>query len=127
MEQKIGLTEGNIFHGELTLDQLFFLRPVAGWAQFKTPLDQSLSLWLRCTPRRRRHGSTREARSSRDVESVMTDVVVIGASHNGLTAAAYLAKAGKDVVVVEKRDTVGGLAGTYELAPGFRASVVGPI
>jgi phytoene dehydrogenase-like protein len=43
MEQKIGLTEGNIFHGELTLDQLFFLRPVAGWAQFKTPLD---SLYL---------------------------------------------------------------------------------
>ncbi len=40
MEQKIGLTEGNIFHGELTLDQLFFLRPVAGWAQFKTPLHQ---------------------------------------------------------------------------------------
>jgi phytoene dehydrogenase-like protein len=39
MEQRIGLTEGNIFHGELTLDQLFFLRPVAGWAQFRTPLD----------------------------------------------------------------------------------------
>jgi phytoene dehydrogenase-like protein len=39
MEQKIGLTEGNIFHGELTLDQLFFLRPVAGWAQFKTPIQ----------------------------------------------------------------------------------------
>ena len=38
MEQKIGLTEGNIFQGELTLDQLFFLRPVAGWAQYKTPL-----------------------------------------------------------------------------------------
>jgi phytoene dehydrogenase-like protein len=43
MEQTIGLTEGNIFHGELTLDQLFFLRPVAGWAQFKTPLG---SLYL---------------------------------------------------------------------------------
>ena len=43
MEQKIGLTQGNIFHGELTLDQLFFLRPVAGWAQFKTPLE---SLYL---------------------------------------------------------------------------------
>jgi phytoene dehydrogenase-like protein len=40
MEQMIGLTEGNIFHGELTLDQLFFLRPVAGWAQFRTPLDR---------------------------------------------------------------------------------------
>jgi len=39
MEQKIGLTEGNIFHGELSLDQLFFLRPVAGWAQFRTPID----------------------------------------------------------------------------------------
>ncbi len=39
MEQRIGLTEGNIFHGELSLDQLFFLRPVAGWAQFRTPLD----------------------------------------------------------------------------------------
>jgi phytoene dehydrogenase-like protein len=39
MEQRIGLTEGNIFHGELSLDQLFFLRPVAGWAQFRTPIQ----------------------------------------------------------------------------------------
>ncbi len=38
LEQKIGLTEGNIFQGELTLDQLFFLRPVAGFADFKTPI-----------------------------------------------------------------------------------------
>jgi phytoene dehydrogenase-like protein len=38
MEQKFGLTEGNIFQGELTLDQLFFLRPAAGWAQFRTPI-----------------------------------------------------------------------------------------
>lgn len=52
----------------------------------------------------------------------MTDVVVIGAGHNGLTAAAYLARAGKRVLVVEKRDAVGGLAGTYEFAPGFRAT-----
>ena len=38
LEQKIGLTQGNIFHGELSLEQLFFLRPVAGWADYQTPL-----------------------------------------------------------------------------------------
>jgi len=38
LEQKIGLTEGNIFQGELTLDQLFFLRPAAGWANYRTPI-----------------------------------------------------------------------------------------
>jgi phytoene dehydrogenase-like protein len=38
MEQEYGLTGGNIFHGEMELDQLFFLRPVAGWAQYRTPI-----------------------------------------------------------------------------------------
>lgn len=38
IEDKAGLTEGNIFHGELTLDQLFFLRPVPGWANYRTPI-----------------------------------------------------------------------------------------
>ncbi len=38
IEQEISLTEGNIFAGELTLDQLFFFRPVAGWADFHTPI-----------------------------------------------------------------------------------------
>jgi len=38
LEQEFGLTEGNIFHGELTLDQLFFLRPAPGWARFRTPI-----------------------------------------------------------------------------------------
>ena len=38
LEQTFGLTQGNIFHGELTLEQLFFLRPAAGWARFKTPV-----------------------------------------------------------------------------------------
>jgi phytoene dehydrogenase-like protein len=38
MEREYGLTGGNIFHGELSLDQLFFLRPVAGWAQYRTPI-----------------------------------------------------------------------------------------
>ena len=38
IEQLIGLTEGNIFQGELSLEQLFFLRPVAGWARYRTPV-----------------------------------------------------------------------------------------
>jgi phytoene dehydrogenase-like protein len=38
IEDEFGLTGGNIFHGELTPDQLFFLRPAAGWAQYRTPL-----------------------------------------------------------------------------------------
>ena len=38
MEQSIGLTEGNIFQGELTLDQLFFMRPTPGWADYRTPI-----------------------------------------------------------------------------------------
>ncbi len=39
MEQSIGLTEGNIFHGELALHQLFFLRPTVEWARYRTPID----------------------------------------------------------------------------------------
>ncbi len=38
LEREWGLTEGNIFQGELSLEQLFFLRPVAGWAQFRSPI-----------------------------------------------------------------------------------------
>ena len=39
LEREWGLSEGNIFQGELTLEQLFFLRPAPGWAQYKTPVD----------------------------------------------------------------------------------------
>jgi phytoene dehydrogenase-like protein len=38
LEQEFGLTEGNIFQGELTLDQLFFFRPAPGWANYRTPI-----------------------------------------------------------------------------------------
>ena len=43
LEQKIGLTEGNIFHGELSLEQLFFLRPTPLWSRYKTPIP---GLWM---------------------------------------------------------------------------------
>ena len=40
IERQTGLTEGNIFQGELSLEQLFFLRPAAGWARYRTPIKK---------------------------------------------------------------------------------------
>src|SRR6202011_1104739 len=51
------------------------------------------------------------------------DVIVIGGGHNGLTHAAYLARAGKKVLVLERRHIVGGAAVTEEVFPGFKFSV----
>lgn len=39
LERTYGLTEGNIFHGDLSMDQLFFMRPVPGWAGYRSPVD----------------------------------------------------------------------------------------
>ena len=52
-----------------------------------------------------------------------TDCIIIGAGHNGLVAAWYLARAGLKVTVLERRDVVGGAAVTEELFPGYRLSV----
>jgi len=38
LEREYGLTEGHLYHGELTLDQILFMRPVAGWSRYRTPL-----------------------------------------------------------------------------------------
>jgi phytoene dehydrogenase-like protein len=51
------------------------------------------------------------------------DAIVIGAGHNGLTAAAYLARAGRKVLVLERRHVLGGAAVTEEIFKGFRFSV----
>ncbi len=39
LERTFGLTEGNVYHGEMMLDQILFMRPVPGWAQYRTPLE----------------------------------------------------------------------------------------
>src|SRR6184192_371147 len=51
------------------------------------------------------------------------DAIVVGGGHNGLTTAAYLARAGRKVLVLERRHVVGGAAVTEEVFPGFRFSV----
>jgi len=55
--------------------------------------------------------------------SLNYDVVIIGGGHNGLTAAAYLAKAGRKVLVLERRHILGGAASSEELYPGFKYTV----
>ncbi|MFW6198787.1 MAG: phytoene desaturase family protein, partial [Acidobacteriota bacterium] len=51
------------------------------------------------------------------------DAVIVGAGHNGLVCAAYLARAGKKVLVLERRHLVGGATVTEEIHPGFRYTV----
>jgi phytoene dehydrogenase-like protein len=50
------------------------------------------------------------------------DAIIIGAGHNGLVAAAYLARAGRKVLVLERRELIGGCVVTEELWPGFKVS-----
>jgi phytoene dehydrogenase-like protein len=57
------------------------------------------------------------------MESSKYDAIVIGGGHNGLTCAAYLARAGRKVLVLERRHVLGGAAVTEEIFPGFKFSV----
>ena len=51
------------------------------------------------------------------------DVIIVGAGHNGLTCACYLAEAGLKVLVLEQRSLVGGVCTEYEFFPGYKASL----
>ena len=163
LEREFGLSEGNIFHGELTLDQLFFLRPVPGWARYSTPIrnlwmcgsathpgggimgapgrnaartdsragELSDRSWRTMPPRKDTKDTNEEPcllapwcprvlRGRLWRFAAMHDVVIIGGGHNGLVAAAFLAKAGLKTLVLERAEQVGGCAITSEIAPGFR-------
>ena len=57
-----------------------------------------------------------------DMSSNSYDIIIIGGGHNGLVCAAYLAKAGKSVLVLEAREQVGGAANTAKLCAGWKVS-----
>src|SRR5262249_27617064 len=57
-----------------------------------------------------------------DVMAPNYDIIIIGGGHNGLVAAAYLARAGRKVLVLERRELVGGACVTEEIWPGFKVS-----
>ncbi len=73
-----------------------------------TPLGSTSEKYARPDPAARAAVSERER-----------DVIIVGGGHNGLVAAAYLAKQGLDVLVLERRSMLGGAAVTEELYPGF--------
>ena len=39
LEERFGITEGNIFHGDISMEQMFFMRTLPRWAQYRTPID----------------------------------------------------------------------------------------
>jgi phytoene dehydrogenase-like protein len=67
---------------------------------------------------------TEKSMSAKERQAATYDAVVVGGGHNGLVAAAYLAKAGLRILVLERRSVVGGAAVTEELIPGFKFSTL---
>ena len=128
-----GLTEGNIFQGELSLEQLFFNRPAPGLRAVPDAGPRPLAVRLVDPSGRRDHGRERPDRGARGPRARAAgsvaepddgdrpyDAIVIGGGHNGLVTAAYLAKAGLAVLVLERRERVGGAAETARARAGVR-------
>ena len=129
IERRFGLSEGNIFQGELLLEQLFANRPLPGGG-YRTPVA---GLWM-CGSSTHPGGAISGAPGRNAAMEVLKvcglatgdgarmswDAIVVGAGHNALVCACYLARDGLRVLVLEKRERVGGMADTTDLMPGVR-------
>ena len=78
LERDFGLSEGNIFQGELTLEQLFFLRPAPGWAQYRTPIRESLHVRIGHASGRRHYGRAGAQCGDANAERSKVAVGVLG-------------------------------------------------
>ena len=133
IENEVGLTEGNIFQGELTFDQLLFNRPIPGYAQYRAPLE---GMYM-CGSSTHPGGGVMGAPGANAADAILRDLgtpamspargstydcIVVGGGHNGLVCATYLARGGRSVLVLEAAEQLGGAAVTREFAPGFSVS-----
>ena len=71
LERRFGITGGNIFHGEMSLDQMFVMRPVAGLGALPDAGRGPVSVRLGRAPRRRRDGRAGLQRGARDAQGLM--------------------------------------------------------
>ena len=123
LEREWGLSEGNIFQGELALEQLLFLRPVPGWAKYRTPIRNLFMCGSATHPGGGIMGAP--GRNAAHGNPQVTDVIFVGGGHNGLTAATVTGAQGRQRrLVLERQPVVGGAAITSELHPGFRISTL---
>ena len=134
IEDITGLTEGNIFQGELSLEQLFFNRPVPGWARVPHADPRPVDVRLGDAPGRRDHGRPRPDRGARGPEgrgrgregglamASRSNVVVIGGGpQRAWWRPRSSRRTGRRVTVFERADEVGGDPARREFAPGFTA------
>ena len=145
MQQEWDLIGGNIFHGELTVDQLFHMRPAVGYADYRSPiagLYQASSAThagggvtglpghhavREILQDKKKRSKRSEGRESTDMTANRYDAIVIGGGHNGLITAAYLAKHGARTVVLESRHKTGGAADTmspWEESPDIKVTTL---